>query len=103
MPCVIGYVYTFYLQILYVRSLLLLYVACCINSISDSDSLMKTRVSLLAEARHTAYIKGRWIKGLSEWEEMYRIVKAVLPGNGDYALYCTSFWDTSGNLIQTFI
>jgi len=64
---------------------------------------MKTRVSLLAEARHTAYIKGRWIKGLSEWEEMYRIVKAVLPGNGDYALYCTSFLDTSGNVILTFI
>lgn len=53
---------------------------------SDSDTSMKARVSLLAEARHTAYVKGRWIKGHSEWEEMYRIVQPILPGNGDYNL-----------------
>lgn len=61
------------------------YNACpCVHS--DSDTSMKARVSLLAEARHTAYVKGRWIKGHSEWEETYRIVQPILPGNGDYNL-----------------
>ena len=44
-------------------------------------------VSLLADARHTAYIKDRWVYTDSGWEQMYQIVAPTLPGNGDYTAY----------------
>lgn len=49
-------------------------------------------VSALAEARHTAYIRGRWVYSDSDGELQYQIVEPTLPSNGDYSAYI--MWGT---------
>ena len=45
-------------------------------------------VSALAEARHTAYIRGRWVyTDNCSGELQYRVVDPSLPANGDYSPY----------------
>ncbi|XP_014671329.1 PREDICTED: beclin 1-associated autophagy-related key regulator-like [Priapulus caudatus] len=41
-------------------------------------------VSALAEARHTAYIRGRWVYSDIDGELQYKVVEPTLPSNGDY-------------------
>lgn len=44
-------------------------------------------VSALADATHTAYIRGRWVLQDSQSELQHIIVAPALPGNGDYSAY----------------
>lgn len=53
---------------------------------SGYDGIADT-VTALAEATHTAYIRGRWILQDSESELQHVIVAPSLPGNGDYSAY----------------
>jgi beclin 1-associated autophagy-related key regulator len=60
-------------------------------SFSDTPSAAveddpQSTVSLLADARRTAYIKGRWVVTDSGYEQQYRIVVPTLPGSGNYSL-----------------
>lgn len=56
-------------------------------SSSDSDSFAQDTVSALAEARHTSYIRGRWVYTENGSEHQYRVVEPLLPGCGDYSPY----------------
>lgn len=51
-----------------------------------NDGIADT-VSALADATHTAYIRGRWILQDSQTELQHVIVAPALPGNGDYSAY----------------
>ena len=53
-----------------------------------AEDAQQSTVSLLADARRTAYIKGRWIITDSGYEQRYRIVLPTLPGSGNYSLAC---------------
>lgn len=64
--------------------------------ISKSDSVLHgadifdgiaDTVSALADATHTAYIRGRWVLQDSQSELQHVIVAPSLPGNGDYTAY----------------
>lgn len=61
-----------------------------VSQISDSggsnDGIADT-VSALADATHTAYIRGRWVLQDSQTELHHVIVAPALPGNGDYSAY----------------
>lgn len=52
--------------------------------------MVMSTVSALAEARRTAYIRGRWVYTDNGGEHQYCIVEPTLPGNGDYTAY--SIW-----------
>ena len=54
---------------------------------SDVDAMVMSTVSALAEARHTSYIRGRWIYTDNGGEHQYQIIEPTLPGNGDYSPY----------------
>lgn len=54
---------------------------------SSSSSLPADTVIALAEATHTAYIKGQWILQSSQNDTQHVIVAATLPDNGDYTAY----------------
>lgn len=56
------------------------------DSGSSNDGIADT-VSALADATHTAYIRGRWILQDSQTELQHVIVAPALPGNGDYSAY----------------
>jgi len=45
-------------------------------------------VSALAEARHTAYVHGRWVYTDNGNEHQYQVIEPTLPGSGDYSSYC---------------
>lgn len=49
---------------------------------SDSDTM-----NALAEATHTAYVRGRWVLQDSQSELQHVIVAPSLPGSGDYSAY----------------
>ena len=51
---------------------------------SEQDSM----VSALAEARHTAYVHGRWVYTDNGNEHQYQVIEPTLPGSGDYSAYC---------------
>lgn len=51
------------------------------------------RVSELAEATRTAYVRGRWVLQDSHHELHHAVVAPSLPGNGDYSEYI--HWITS--------
>ncbi len=44
-------------------------------------------MTALAEARHTSYIRGRWVHTENGGEQLYQVVEPSLPGNGDYSAY----------------
>lgn len=50
------------------------------------DDGQQSTVNLLADARRTAYVKGRWVFTDSGYEQLYRIVAPSLPSSGDYSL-----------------
>ncbi|KAK2166027.1 hypothetical protein LSH36_43g02054 [Paralvinella palmiformis] len=52
-------------------------------------------VSELSEARHTAYIKGRWVYTDAGSEPRYRIIYPTLPGDADYVSYMNWVSDSS--------
>ena len=54
---------------------------------SEPESSEENTVDLLAEARHTSYVKGRWVYAGNGSEMQYRIVHPTLPGHGDYSAY----------------
>jgi beclin 1-associated autophagy-related key regulator len=54
-------------------------------SISSDDAPQST-VSLLADARRMAYVKGRWVYTDIGYDQLYQIVSPTLPGNGDYSM-----------------
>ena len=62
---------------------------CSESSSALDDSQQQSTVRLLADARRTAYIKGRWVYTDTGCEQLYRIVSPMLPGNGDYSLAST--------------
>lgn len=57
------------------------------SSSSISDSTRTPDMVALAEATHTAYVKGKWVLQDSQNERQYVIVAPSLPGNGDYSAY----------------
>lgn len=52
-----------------------------------SESSRTPDMVALAEATHTAYVKGKWVLQDSQNERQYIIVAPSLPGNGDYSAY----------------
>lgn len=51
----------------------------------DEDVLQKSTRTALKDARQTVYVNGRWI-----WANdhvLYRIVRSILPSDGDYISY----------------
>jgi len=71
--------------------MLLVDVCCGIRMLcNDGSSLVEddqqSTVRLLADARHMAYVKGRWVYTDTGCEQLYQIVSPTLPGNGDYSL-----------------
>ncbi|ELT88688.1 hypothetical protein CAPTEDRAFT_175681 [Capitella teleta] len=59
---------------------------------SEEDVMAQSMVSALAEARHTAYVRGRWIYTDNSGELHYRIIEPSLPGNGDYSSSAYNVW-----------
>ncbi|XP_013387967.1 beclin 1-associated autophagy-related key regulator isoform X2 [Lingula anatina] len=55
---------------------------------SEVDSMQLSTVSALAEARRTAYVRGKWIYTDNGGELQYQVVDPKLPGHGDYSAYC---------------
>lgn len=60
-----------------------------VSQINDNGDGIADTVSALADATHTAYIRGRWILQDSQTELQHVIVAypIALPGNGDYSAY----------------
>lgn len=56
------------------------------TTVSTESSRTPDMVAL-AEATHTAYVKGKWVLQDSHNERQYIIVAPSLPGNGDYSAY----------------
>jgi beclin 1-associated autophagy-related key regulator len=61
----------------------------CPKSSAETDTMLMSTVSLLADASRTAYIKGRWVYNDGGWEQMFSIVEPTLPGNGDYSTFAS--------------
>ncbi|XP_055676864.1 beclin 1-associated autophagy-related key regulator [Lutzomyia longipalpis] len=57
------------------------------RSVRESASGQSTAKEL-ADATHTAYIRGQWVLQDSLGEVQHTIVAPYLPGNGDYSAYC---------------
>ncbi|ESO12738.1 hypothetical protein HELRODRAFT_184840 [Helobdella robusta] len=57
---------------------------------TDSLNGSNTLISLLKDAQFTAYVGGRWVYADSGWDQMYKVIEASLPGNGDYVAYMHS-------------
>ena len=51
----------------------------------EDDSLQKSTRTALKDARQTVYVNGRWI--LANDHIHYRIIKSILPSDGDYLSY----------------
>jgi hypothetical protein len=51
----------------------------------EENSLEKSTRTALKDARQTVYVNGRWI--LSNDHVIYRLVRSVLPSDGDYMSY----------------
>lgn len=61
-------------------------LTCSESQTAATEDVHQSTVSLLADARRTAYIKGRWVFTDSGYEQQYRVVVPTLPGSGDYSL-----------------
>lgn len=64
-----------------------------VDSMANSTHKM---MNLLRDATRTAYIQGRWVYADSGWDQMYQVLTAALPGNGDYS----NCW-TAGSISET--
>ena len=55
---------------------------------NEDDELVE---ALIEEARHTAYVRGRWVYNENSQEVQYSVVhpEVCLPANGDYSSYST--------------
>ena len=64
-------------------------ISCCsllITREEDSESLATVKHAL-ADATHTAYVRGQWVYSDMGTSGRYRIVGALLPGAGDKDAY----------------
>lgn len=79
------------LRVIHNINLLLKYIFPISETISKSTHVSETSrtpdMVALAEATHTAYVKGKWVLQDSQNERQYIIVAPSLPGNGDYSAY----------------
>ena len=57
------------------------------SAASPEESAEENTIGLLAEARLTSYVKGRWVYTDNGGDHQYSIVHPAIPGNGDYSAY----------------
>ncbi|GAB0088386.1 beclin 1-associated autophagy-related key regulator [Sergentomyia squamirostris] len=57
------------------------------RSVKETPQAGQSTAEELAEATHTAYIRGQWVLQDSLGEVQHTIVAPYLPGNGDYSAY----------------
>ncbi|XP_037029579.1 beclin 1-associated autophagy-related key regulator [Bradysia coprophila] len=79
------------LRVIHNINLLIKYIFPISETISKSTNVSESSrtpdMVALAEATHTAYVKGKWVLQDSQNERQYIIVAPSLPGNGDYSAY----------------
>lgn len=63
----------------------------------EEDSMEDTVTSAIAEASHTAFVRGRWVFSDCSGELHHCIVAPTLPVSGDYSAY--SMWGEWADLI----